>query len=109
VFENPLDPIWLLAGAVLAAMFGLASSVLALYAVRRRRPVLGAVFGVLAIVVFGVLAVAAGFVAIGLLLLDSGMDELTPADGSAGRPGIIAGRFFIGLGASPETNRPPPS
>ena len=82
MFENPLDPVWLVAGAALAAMFGLAGSVLAVYAVRRRRPVLGAVFGVLAIVVFGVLAVAAGFMAIGLLLLDSGMDELTPAEGA---------------------------
>ena len=93
MFENPLDPVWLLAGAALAA-FGLAGSVAAVYAVRRRRPVLGAVFGVLAIVVFVVLAVAAGFMAIVLLLLDSGMDELTPPEGSAGRLGIIAGSYL---------------
>ena len=99
MFENSLDLVWVIAAA-LAAVFGLAGSVLAVYAVRRRRPVLGAVFGVLAIVVFGVLAVAAGFMAIGLLLLDSGMDELTPADGSAGRLGIIAGRL-CSLGSVP--------
>ena len=68
---------------------------LAVYAVRRRRSVLGAVFGVL--------AVAAGFMAIGLLLLDSGMDELTPADGSAGRLGIIAGRLCP-LGSVPPVH-----
>ena len=105
MFENPL--VWLIAAA-LAAVFGLAGLVLAVYAVRRRRPVLGALFGVLAIVVFGVLAVAAGFMAIVLLLLNSGMDELTPPEGSAGRLGISRAALFIWLGASPEINRPPP-
>ena len=51
------------------------------YAVRRRYPVLGVVFGVLAVAVFGVLGVAAGFVAIVLLLLGGAMDELTPGEG----------------------------
>ena len=49
MFENPLDPVWLVAGAALAAVFGLAGLVLAIYAVRRRRPVLGVVLGVLAV------------------------------------------------------------
>ena len=79
MFENPLDPVWLV--AVLAAGFGLAGLVLAVYAVRRRYPVLGVVFGVLAVAVFGVLGVAAGFVAIVLLLLGGAMDELTPGEG----------------------------
>ena len=78
MFENPLDPVWLV--AVLAAGFGLAGLVLAVYAVRRRYPVLGVVFGVLAVAVFGVLGVAAGFVAIVLLLLGGAMDELTPGE-----------------------------
>ena len=51
MFENPLDPVWLVAGAALAAVFGLAGLVLAIYAVRRRRPVLGVVLGVLAVAV----------------------------------------------------------
>jgi hypothetical protein len=46
--ENPVDLVWLIAGAALAALFGLAGPVLAVYAVRRRYPVFGAVFGVLA-------------------------------------------------------------
>ena len=49
MFENPLDRVWLVAGAALAAVFGLAGLVLAVYAVRRRRPVLGVVLGVLAV------------------------------------------------------------
>jgi hypothetical protein len=102
MFENPLDPVWLVAGAALAAVFGLAGLVLAIYAVRRRRPVLGVVLGVLAVAVLVFLIVAAGFMAIVLLLLGGASDELTPAEGSAGRLGIFAGRFF-----SPETNRPP--
>jgi Ca2+/Na+ antiporter len=65
--ENPLDLVWLIAGA-LAVVFGLASLVLAIDAVRRRYPGIVTVFGVLA-VVFGVLVVAAGFVAIALLVL----------------------------------------
>jgi Ca2+/Na+ antiporter len=65
--ENPLDLVWLIAGA-LAVAFGLASLVLAIDAVRRRYPGIVTVFGVLA-VVFGVLVVAAGFVAIALLVL----------------------------------------
>jgi hypothetical protein len=79
--ENPPDLVWLVAGAALAAVFGLAGLVLAVYAVRRRYPVLSAVFGVLAVAVLVVLVVAAGFAVIVLLLLDSGMDELTPAGG----------------------------
>ena len=78
MFENPLDPAWLV--AVLAAGFGLAGLVLAVYTVRRRYPVLGVVFGVLAVAVFGVLGVAAGFVGIVLLLLGGAMDELTPGE-----------------------------
>ena len=62
--------------------------VLAVYAVRRRYPVLGVLLGVLAVAVFDVLGVAAGFVAIVLLLLGGAMDEL-----SAGPLGIIAGRL----------------
>ena len=58
--ENPLDLVWLIAGA-LAAVFGLASLVLAVDAVRRRYP------GI--VTVFGVLVVAAGFVAIALMVL----------------------------------------
>jgi hypothetical protein len=74
--ENPVDLVWLIAGAVLAAVFGLAGLVLAVYTVRRQYPALGAVLGVLAVVVFGVLAVAAGFVAIVLLLWAAPLDEL---------------------------------
>jgi NADH:ubiquinone oxidoreductase subunit H len=65
--------------------------VLAAYAVRRRYPVLGAVLAVLAVAVFGVMVVASGFLAIVLLLLCSAMDELSPAEGSAGPLGTIAG------------------
>jgi hypothetical protein len=62
MFENPLDLVWLIAGA-LAAVFGLASLVLAVDAVRRQYPGIVDVFGVL------VLIVAAGFVAVALLVL----------------------------------------
>ena len=79
MFENPFDPVWLVAGAALAAVFGLAGLVLAVYAVRRRRPVLGVVLGVLAVAVLIFLIVAAGFMAIVLLLLGGAMDELIPA------------------------------
>ena len=89
--ENSVDLVWLIAGGALAAVFGLAGLVLAAYAVRRRYPVLGAVLGVLAVAAFGVLVVASGFLAIVLLLLGSAMDELTPAEGSAGPLGTIAG------------------
>ena len=67
MFENPLDLVWLIAAA-LAAVFGIASLVLAVDAVRRRYPGIVTVFGVL-VVVFGFLVVAAGFVAIALLVL----------------------------------------
>ena len=65
---------------MLAAGFGLAGLVLAVYAVRRRYPVLGVVFGVLAVAVFGVLGVAAGFVAIVLLLLGAPWTNSAPGE-----------------------------
>jgi hypothetical protein len=58
MFENPLDLVWLIAAA-LAAVFGLASLVLAVDAVRRQYPGIVDVFGVL-VLVLGVLVVAAG-------------------------------------------------
>ena len=103
MFENSLDLVWVIAAA-LAAVFGLAGSVLAVYAVRRRRPVLGAVFGVLAIVVFGVLIVAAGFMAIVLLLLGGAMDELIPAGARVfplKHPPTVTKRYDACLGTGP--------
>jgi hypothetical protein len=44
MFENPLDLVWLIAAA-LAAVFGLASLVLAVDAVRRQYPGIVDVFG----------------------------------------------------------------
>jgi hypothetical protein len=67
MFENPLDLVWLIAAA-LAAVFGIASLVLAVDVVRRQYPGIVDVFGVL-ILVLGVLVLAAGFVAIALLVL----------------------------------------
>jgi hypothetical protein len=48
MFENPLDPVWLV--AALAAVFGLASLVLTVDAVRRQYPGIVDVFGVLVLV-----------------------------------------------------------
>ena len=67
MFENPLALVWLIDGA-LVAVFALAGMVLTIDAVRRRYPGIVDVFGVL-VLVLGVVVVAAGFVAITLLVL----------------------------------------
>ena len=71
-------------------MFGLAGLVLAAYAVRRRYPVLGAVLGVLAAAVLASWSSRPGSYD-SVILLGSAMDELTPAEGSAGPLGTVTG------------------